>query len=194
MNLGKIIEFTDGIKPNAFQPEDKVAWINELERLIQTDVLRLAEGLTDHVWSSTWSGPGIYFPDSATMVIPAAFEARAGGLVDIEDLEDYADNNGAGLVVVSSSGEDGVTTLTFPAGTFQVTGETGESGTAKIYYDGAAEPMVAPEMWEKIYYTYLEARIDAASGEWGEYANAMQLYNSFMSDYVRWYCRNFIDD
>lgn len=65
---------------------------------------------------------------------------------------------------------------------------------AHDFADAADEEMLLPEAFGKVYYTYLEARIDAANGEWNEYANAMQLYNGFMGEYERWYARNFVDE
>jgi len=39
MRLGQVIEYVDGIKPNAFSPETKTAWLSECEGLVQTEVL-----------------------------------------------------------------------------------------------------------------------------------------------------------
>lgn len=58
---------------------------------------------------------------------------------------------------------------------------------------GTDEPL-APEAFHKLYYTYLEARIDAANGEWAEYDNAMALANGFLGEFERWYARNHIDN
>ena len=196
MNLGQIIETVDGVKPNAFQPEDKVRWLNELERLIQTDVWKITDGFTDHVWADDRSGPGLSFPDDGTLVIPGRFQARAGGVIDLENLTDYAGNEAEGLRVrtaVYDAGA-GTTTLTVPEGSFSVTGTEPETGEARLYYDGLEEPMLAPEIWEKIYPAYLEARIAWASGEFTEYSNLLQMYNAFMAEYIRWYCRTEIDD
>ena len=112
MTLGEIITYVDGVKPNAFSPEDKVLWLNELEYELQADVFGQVEGFEAHTW------------------------------------------------------ED----------------------------DGQDEEMLLPEAWHKLYYTYLEARILAAEGEWSEYQNAVALYNAFRGEYERWYSRNFIDE
>ena len=37
--LKKIIEFVDGVKPNAFTPEQKTEWINEVEGYVQSEVM-----------------------------------------------------------------------------------------------------------------------------------------------------------
>lgn len=60
-------------------------------------------------------------------------------------------------------------------------------------WEDEEEEMLLPEAWHKLYYTYLEARILAAEGEWSEYQNAVQLYNAFRGEYERWYDRNFVD-
>jgi len=60
--------------------------------------------------------------------------------------------------------------------------------------NGGDEQMLLPEAWHKVYYTYLEARILAAEGEWSEYQNAMQLYNAFRGEYERWYDRHSVDE
>lgn len=64
-------------------------------------------------------------------------------------------------------------------------------GTAAGWED---EEMYIPEAFHRVYYTYLEARIEAANGEWSEYANAIQLYNAFRGEFERWYARNFVDE
>lgn len=42
MKLREVIEYVDGIKPNAFSEEDKTRWINEVEGMVQTNVFLLA--------------------------------------------------------------------------------------------------------------------------------------------------------
>lgn len=42
MQLKELIQFVDGLKKNTFANEVKTAWLNEVEGMIQTDVLRLA--------------------------------------------------------------------------------------------------------------------------------------------------------
>ncbi len=42
MKLREVIEYVDGIKPNAFTDEDKTRWINEAEGMVQTNVFLLA--------------------------------------------------------------------------------------------------------------------------------------------------------
>ena len=42
MTLSNVIAFVDGIKPNAFTPEQKTAWVNEVEGYVMTDIFLLA--------------------------------------------------------------------------------------------------------------------------------------------------------
>ncbi len=42
MQLKELIQFVDGLKKNTFSNEVKTAWVNEVEGMVQTDVLRLA--------------------------------------------------------------------------------------------------------------------------------------------------------
>lgn len=39
VTIAKIIEYVDGVKPNAYTDDDKLGWINEMEYAVQTDVL-----------------------------------------------------------------------------------------------------------------------------------------------------------
>ncbi len=49
--LKQIIEEVDTIKPNAFSPEQKVAWLNSLEGRIQTDIwLRFSREMAPYDW------------------------------------------------------------------------------------------------------------------------------------------------
>lgn len=40
---------------------------------------------------------------------------------------------------------------------------------------------------DKLYVPYLEAKIDYANGEYEKYQNTMQMFNSFYSEFMRWY-------
>ena len=55
------------------------------------------------------------------------------------------------------------------------------------------EETLLGSVWDQVYYTYLEARIAHACGEFTEYANLMQTYNTAAGEYQRWYCRHYID-
>lgn len=48
MTIQEIISSVDGVKPNAYDDEEKLRWINELERRIETNVYDKTDGFTVH--------------------------------------------------------------------------------------------------------------------------------------------------
>ena len=49
--LQGVLELIDDIKPNAFSDEVKTAWVNEVEKLVQTEVFLLAvEDVVQYQW------------------------------------------------------------------------------------------------------------------------------------------------
>lgn len=52
MKLKTILQLVDSIKPNAFDPEIKVQWLNECEGLVQTEIMLLApEEVIEYTWA-----------------------------------------------------------------------------------------------------------------------------------------------
>jgi len=49
--------------------------------------------------------------------------------------------------------------------------------------------LLAEPPHEKIYPAYLAAMIDFANGEYNKYANSLTMFNSYFSEYMRWYAR-----
>lgn len=47
--------------------------------------------------------------------------------------------------------------------------------------------LLVPAPYTKIYYVYLTAMVDFANGEYNKYANTMEMYNEFISEYMKWY-------
>ena len=190
MTIKEIIDFVDGIKPNAFSNQQKTMWLNEAEGLVQTDVMLLARpSIVSYVYETAWSGPGICFPDHDTMSFPVVPGFRVGGLITIRDLQRYADNNLTNLKIkeVSSDGK----ALRFDADTFAVTGSEPEMTAAAVDFDGSETEMLALPPHHKIYYTYLMAMIDFANGEYGKYQNTMTLFNTFFNSYSKWFADRF---
>lgn len=190
MTIKEIIDFVDGIKPNAFSNQQKTMWLNEVEGLVQTDIMLLARSsIVSYVYEAAWSGPGVCFPDHATVSFPVAPGFRVGGLITIRDLQRYADNNLTNLKIkeVSSDGK----ALRFDADTFAATGAEPEMTAAVVDFDGSATEMLASPPHHKIYYTYLMAMIDFANGEYGKYQNTMTLFNTFFSSYSKWFADRF---
>lgn len=48
MTIQEIIDYVDGVKPNAYDDEEKLQWINELERKIEITVYDKADDFTEH--------------------------------------------------------------------------------------------------------------------------------------------------
>lgn len=44
---------------------------------------------------------------------------------------------------------------------------------------------------DKLYWAYLAAMIDFANGEYNKYQNTMQMFNSFFSEFMRWFALNY---
>jgi|GEM_PF-999181 len=105
--LQNVIDYANGIKPNAFPAEVLTEWINECEGSVQTEILCIALG-------------------------------------DVVTYE-YEKNKDTELIV-------------------------------KPPHD-------------RIYGLYLSAMIDFAHGEYSKYENTMQVYNSAMSEFAKWFIR-----
>lgn len=51
----------------------------------------------------------------------------------------------------------------------------------------AQRPLLLPEAWQRLYESYLGARIDLANSEYSKYGNAMALYNDYVQALAAWY-------
>ena len=64
------------------------------------------------------------------------------------------------------------------------------AGEEIITYDyernGDTELLAQPPH-DKIYWAYLSAMIDFANGEYNKYQNTMQMFNTFFSEFMRWF-------
>ena len=52
--------------------------------------------------------------------------------------------------------------------------------------DKNTEMLVDPPH-DKLYRSFLEAKIDYANGEYEKYQNSMQMFNSFWGEFLRWF-------
>lgn len=60
------------------------------------------------------------------------------------------------------------------------------------HYDADKEKeLLAQPPHDKIYWAYLTAMIDFANGEYNKYQNTMQVFNSFFSEFMRWFALNY---
>lgn len=57
--------------------------------------------------------------------------------------------------------------------------------------DDAQTVMLVKPPHDKLYGVYLMAMVDFANGEYDKYANTMQLFNNYWTEYVRWYNRHY---
>ena len=184
MNIQKIIDYIDGIKPNPYSEEDKVMWLNEVEGVIQTDVLlRGVSDIVTYFYRSLWEGEGIVFADDATLVLPDPAEVHKGGRVTLSGLSKALGNELIDAVVEEV--KDGGCVVRFAPGTFSKIGIT-ETAEALLEFDGAETELLAEAPFQKLYYTYLMAMIDLANGDYSKYQNAMTLFNSHLTCYSRW--------
>ena len=60
------------------------------------------------------------------------------------------------------------------------------------HYDAEKDKeLLAQPPHDKIYWAYLTAMIDFANGEYNKYQNTMQVFNSFFSEFMRWFALNY---
>lgn len=188
MNIQKIIDYIDGIKPNPYTEEDKVMWLNEVEGVIQTDVLlRGPADIVTYFYRSLWEGEGIVFADDATLILPDPAVVHKGGRVTLSGLTVALGNELIEAVVEAV--EEGGRVLKFAPGTFSKVGVT-ETAEAMLEFDGSNTELLAEAPFQKLYYTYLMAMIDLMNGDYSKYQNAMTLFNSHLTCYSRWKANN----
>lgn len=63
-----------------------------------------------------------------------------------------------------------------------------------VTYDGqtaADTVLLADPPHDKIYQAYLMAMIDFANGEYKKYQNTMQIFNTWLREYMRWYAQRY---
>lgn len=113
MNIKECIDLVDGVKPNQYSIEDKVAWLSFIEQSIINDVLLTHEGYDGRYDDFTG-----YSPDNLTV------------------------------------------------------------------------GLIAPSPYDRLYTAYLKMKIDEENGETARYNNSATLFNSYLSEYKKWYNRN----
>ena len=191
MTIEELIGQVNQLRHHTFTQEQLVMWLNECEGHIQTDVLLLPlQEVMAYKWTDTWSGAGISFPEDDKMQLPEAPGWVAGGTVVIKDLTTYSANNSTSARQILDVSRDGLT-FTFAEGTFSATGTEGDAGTATLTYDGKTVELIALPPHDKLYRPYLLAQIAFAQEEWDGYENQMAMYNSYLSEYKRWFARTY---
>ena len=56
--------------------------------------------------------------------------------------------------------------------------------------DNLTVGLIVPSPYDRVYTAYLKMKIDEENGETARYNNSVTLYNSYMSEYRKWYTRN----
>ncbi len=191
MILKDVIAYADAVKPNAFTDATKTHWINEAEGMIMANVmLATIEVMRNYIYkyTSTWTGAGITFPTTATMLLPTRSDFSIGGTVVVSNLVANSVNNSATKRKILDISEDGLT-LTFAAGTFTVGLTADSAGT--LTFDGSETVLLVLAPFDKVYRSYLCAMIDYANGEYDRYNNSMQMFNRQLSEFTGWYARTY---
>lgn len=192
MKISELIAYCDMIKPNGFDAATKTLWINEVEGMVMSNVLlETAAVMANYTYvnSAVWTGTGVTFPTTETMLLPSVCGFNIGGTVTISGLTTNAVNNKATAITITDISEDHLT-LTFADDTFTV-GLTADAGTAVITFDGTETPLIITTFHNKLYRSYLCAMIDYANGEYDKYNNSMQMFNKQFSEFTAWYARTY---
>jgi hypothetical protein len=190
MKISELIAYADMVKPNGFDSAVKLMWINDVEGTVMANVLlETAEVMANYryVMSATWTGTGVTFPTTETMLLTSACGMHIGGTVTISGLTTNAVNNKTSAITITDISEDHLT-LTFADDTFTV-GLTADVGTAVITFDGTETELIITTFHSKLYRSYLVAMIDYANGEYDKYNNTMQMYNRELNEFTEWYTR-----
>ena len=192
MKISEAIAYADMIKPNSFDSATKLMWLNDVEGTVMANVLlETAEVMANYkyVMTATWTGTGVTFPTTETMLLPSVCGMHIGGTVTISGLATNAVNNKVTAITITDISEDHLT-LTFADDTFTV-GLTADLGTAVITFDGTETELIISTFHNKLYRSYLIAMIDYANGEYDKYNNTMQMFNRELSEFTEWYARTY---
>ena len=136
------------------------------------------DDIVTYVWESEYIGD-IEFIDERTIRIPEEFEARENGVVTISGLSSLSGNNGTYAVEQMFLKEK---ELDFADASFTLGIDHGG-----LFFDGKNAELILPDMWQKLYISYLTAQIDLFNGEYDKYENTLAVFNSYYQDYKVWY-------
>jgi len=192
MKISELIAYADMIKPNSFDSATKTLWISEVEGMVMADVILATSDemkYYNYVNTATWSGAGVTFPTTETMLLTTECFFSIGGTVTIAGLTTNIVNNKTTAIKIIDISVDGLT-LTFADDTFTI-GLTADVGTATITFDGTETILLVPVPHDKLYRSYLCAMIDYANGEYDKYNNAMAMFNRELSEFTNWYARTY---
>ena len=190
MTVQELLTQVKALRSTTFTDEQLVTWLNECEGFLALENFRWPiRKWFPYQLTAAASEPGVLFPDSGHMVLTEPAYLAPGGLVTVDGLMTYADNNGGPWPLLATS-DDGLL-LTFRPGTFPAIGDTPDSGTAALAYDGTGCELLALPPHDRLYRPYLLAQMAFAQEEWDGYQNYMALYNGFLSEYKKWFNRTY---
>ena len=183
--IREVIAYADSVRPNVFSNDVKVKWLNEIDGMVQSNVMKLApENCVKHEWEHRVTAAGILFAES-TIAIPYVSGFREGEGIAVSGCTTNPANNKS--AVISAVSEDGKT-LSFPAGCF--TAGT-ESVAVMIVSDRSGDETIVKFPHDKLYGEYLCARICEAEGEIENANNDYTRFNDFYDEFSKWFIRNY---
>ena len=188
MTIKDLFEYVDEIKPNAFSEQTKIAWLNEVEGMVQTEIFLNSE---TEVMEYRWDGTDnalISFPDEHTIGLADKTLLRkflpGGRIVKFSPGGIFSANAQESMTIQAVNADGLVMDVTFPT-------VSDATVTTPLNYFGGDIQLLAEPPHCKIYPEYIMARIDYANGEYDKYQNTMQMFNAFWGEFSRWFARTY---
>ena len=190
MTIKEVLDYVDRIKKNDFTAAEKMRWINEIEGYVQVQIMLLAQPECISYYPVSESDmSGISFPASNQMLLPRKLKAHVGGLISIEGLVSYPNNNRPNLEILSIS--EGGKLIGFAEGTFADTGTTPESAIAQLTFDGQETELLVPAPFERLYYEYVLCKISENLEESSAQNNRIATFEETWENFAEWYANNY---
>ena len=190
MTIKEVLDYVDRIKKNDFTAAEKMRWINEIEGYVQVQIMLLAQPECISYYPVSESDmSGISFPASNQMLLPRKLKAHVGGLISIEGLVSYPNNNRPNLEILSIS--EGGRLIEFTEGTFADTGTTPESAIAQLTFDGQETELLVSAPFERLYYEYVLCKISENLEESSAQNNRIATFEETWENFAEWYANNY---
>lgn len=173
MTVREAIERAKALHPSTFGDELILAWLNECEGSIQKEIFRIPQtDIVKHELIHTESGVAVIEGNEVTL--PHVTDFRVGETVHIGGTEATVENI-----------DFFKTTLTLS--------DFSDSGTKSVEITANREndELLVQYPHDKLYPEYIGARIRYNNGEYEEYQNIMQTYNSFYKEFAAWWQRTY---
>lgn len=173
MTVREAIERAKALHPSTFTDELLLAWLNECEGSIQKEIFRIPQtDIVKHEFIHTESGEAVIAGGEVTL--PRVTEFRIGESVNINGAEATVENIDFFKTTLTLSGFSG-------GGTEFVT----------ITANRENDELLVQYPHDKLYPEYIGARIRYNNGEYEEYQNIVQTYNSFYKEFAAWWQRTY---